>query len=115
MGLLLAITAGVVFAAALYMMRRRSIVKLVIGIALLGHAVNLLVFTSGHVTRDRAPIIREGAARPEGAVADPVPQALVLTAIVIGLGVLAFTLVLVHRVHKTTGADDLDELRSTDT
>ena len=58
----------------------------------------------------RAPIIPEGQTVMTGAFADPVPQALVLTAIVIGFGVLAFSLVLAHRVHAMTGSDDIDEM-----
>jgi multicomponent Na+:H+ antiporter subunit C len=49
-----------------------------------------------------------------GPVADPLPQALILTAIVISFGVLAFALALVHRTHQSIGTDDLDEMRSTD-
>ena len=53
--------------------------------------------------------------QPIGAYADPVPQALILTAIVIGFGVLAFALVLVHRANQMVGSDDLDSMKSTDT
>ena len=111
---LFAVTIGVLYAAGLYLVMRRSIVKLVLGLALLGHAANLLIFTVGRLSRDGALIIPPGA---EGLVpphADPVPQALVLTAIVIGFGVQAFALVLVKRAYRETGSDDLDALRSTD-
>jgi multicomponent Na+:H+ antiporter subunit C len=115
MTLLLATAIGALYAAGLYMMRRRSLVKLVIGLALLGHAANLLIFACGRVTRNPSPLIPAGATAPEGPIADPLPQALILTAIVIGFGVLAFTVALIYRAYRATGTDDLDELRSTDT
>jgi multicomponent Na+:H+ antiporter subunit C len=111
---LLAVVIGVLYAAGLYLVMRRSVVKLVLGLALLGHAANLLIFTMGRLSRAASPIVPAGA---EGLVpphADPVPQALVLTAIVIGFGVQAFAVVLVKRAHRETGIDDLDSLRSTD-
>jgi multicomponent Na+:H+ antiporter subunit C len=104
----LALVVGVLYATGVYMMLRRSIVKLLIGIALLSNAANLLVFSAAGVQRGRPPII-EGAGAAAG-TADPLPQALVLTAIVIGFGVLAFAIALIHRVHQETGSDDVDRL-----
>jgi multicomponent Na+:H+ antiporter subunit C len=60
-------------------------------------------------------VIPAGATQPTAPYADPLPQALILTAIVISFGVLAFAVVLFHRTYQTTGTDDLDELRTTDT
>ncbi len=111
---LLAFVVGILYAAGLYMVMRRSVVKLVLGLALLGHAANLLIFTVGRLSRADAPIVPLGAERLVPPHADPVPQALILTAIVIGFGVQAFALVLVKRAHRETGTDDLDALRSTD-
>jgi multicomponent Na+:H+ antiporter subunit C len=103
----LAAVIGALYATGVYMMLRRSAVKLLLGIALLSHATNLLVFSAAGVVRGRPPIVPEDGAAA-AAVADPLPQALVLTAIVIGFGVLAYAATLVHRVHQETGADDLD-------
>ena len=111
---LLAVVVGILYAAGLYLVMRRSVVKLVLGLALLGHAANLLIFTVGRLSRAAAPIVPPGAERLVPPHADPVPQALILTAIVIGFGVQAFTLVLVKRAHRETGTDDLDLLRATD-
>ena len=111
---LLAAVIGVLYASGLYLVMRRSVVKLVLGLALLGHAANLLIFTVGRLSRAAAPIVPAGAERLVPPHADPVPQALVLTAIVIGFGVQAFALVLVKLAHRETGTDDLDALRSTD-
>jgi multicomponent Na+:H+ antiporter subunit C len=106
----LAVVVGVLYATGVYMMLRRSIVKLIIGIALLSNAANLLVFSAAGVRRGLPPIVGEGAAQVAGQVADPLPQALVLTAIVIGFGVLAFAVALIHRIHQETGSDDVDRL-----
>lgn len=110
-----AVLVGVLFAAGLYMLMRRSIVKVIIGLALLSHAVNLLIFTAAGLRRHAPPIVPEGSAVPVVPVVDPVPQALVLTAIVISFGVLAFLVVLIHRVYGAVGTDDLDQLNRTDT
>ncbi len=112
--LTMAIVIGGLYAAGLYMMLRRSIIKLIIGLGLLGHAANLLIFTTAGLTRGRPPLIAAGESAPPGNIADPLPQALILTAIVIGFAVQAFTLVLVHRAVQTVGAHDLDELTMTD-
>ena len=111
---LLAIVVGVLYSAGLYMMMRRSIVKLIIGLALLGHAGNLLIFTAGGLTRGAPPLVPEGASAPTSPVADPLPQALILTAIVISFGVLAFALVLIQRAHRVVGSDDIDAITTTD-
>ena len=111
---LMAILIGVLYAAGIYMMLRRNIVKLIFGLALLGHAANLLIFTIGGLVRARPPLALPGEVAPPPGVADPVPQALVLTAIVIGFALTAFTAVLVKRVYQTTGTDDSDALRSTE-
>jgi multicomponent Na+:H+ antiporter subunit C len=107
---ILAIAAGVLYGAGFYLMLRRRLAQLIVGLGLLSNGTNLLIFTAGGLTRARAPIVPEEADDRIGAYADPVPQALVLTAIVIGFGVLAFSLVLAHRVHATTGSDDIDEI-----
>lgn len=111
----LAIVIGGLYAAGLYLMVRRSIVKMIFGLALLGNAANLLIFTVGRLTRGRPPYVAVGGIEPIPPVADPLPQALILTAIVIGFGVQAFALVLIKRVYQTVGTDDLDEMTTTDT
>ncbi len=111
---LLAYVVGGLYAAAVYMMLRRSIVKLVIGLLLLSNAANLLIFTVSGLTRGAPPLIGEGGAIPE-VMADPLPQALILTAIVISFGVLAFAVVLINRAYQVVGEEDLDEMKGTDT
>jgi len=116
MNTLMAIAVGVLYAAAIYLILRRSIVKLVIGLVLLSNAANLLIFTSAGLTRYAPPLIPEGArSLPIDQVADPLAQALILTAIVIGFGVLAFAVVLIHRAYEVVQADDMDQMKDTDT
>ncbi len=110
MEVLLALAAGVLYAAGIYLMLRRRLAQLIIGLGLLSNGTNLLIFTAGGLTRARPPVVSQGAERLVAPYADPVPQALVLTAIVIGFGLLAFSLVLAHRVHATVGGDDVDEI-----
>lgn len=115
MEIVLAITVGGLYAAGIYMMLRRNVVKLLIGLGLLSHAANLLIFTAGGVVRGRVPVVPTGEMRPLATVADPLPQALILTAIVISFAVLAFAIGLIYRTYQTLGTDDLDELKATDT
>jgi len=112
---LLAFVVGSLYAGAFYMLLRRSLVKLLLGLALLSHAANLLIFTAAGLQRGRPPLIPEGADTLAAPYADPLPQALVLTAIVISFAVLAFGLVLFHRNYQELGTDDLDDMRATDT
>ena len=111
---ILALTVGALYTGAIYMILRRSITKFIIGLVLLGHATHLLIFTAGRPIPGAPPLIAEGAQQLTGLYADPLPQALILTAIVISFGAQAFTLVLVKRVYQTEGSGDLDEMRHTD-
>ncbi|HAA45921.1 MAG: multicomponent Na+:H+ antiporter subunit C [Halomonas sp. 54_146] len=112
---LMAVAIGLMYATAIFMMLRRSIVKLVIGLMLLSNAANLLIFTTAGMTRGAPPLIPEGMMQPPSGVADPLPQAVVLTAIVIAFGVLAFAVVLIRRAYEVVKADDLDKMKDTDT
>ena len=110
MEVLLALASGVLYAAGIYLMLRRRLAQLIIGLGLVSNGTNLLIFTAGGLTRARPPVVAAGAAALEPPYADPVPQALVLTAIVIGFGLTAFSLVLAHRVHGSVGTDDVDDV-----
>jgi multicomponent Na+:H+ antiporter subunit C len=111
---LLAYVIGVLFSCAIYMMLRRSIVKLVIGFMILGNAANLMIFTVPGMRRNAPPLIPTDATVPLIPVADPLPQALILTAIVISFGVLAFAVVLIHRAFEVVKTDDLDQMKEAD-
>ncbi len=111
----LALVVGGLYAAAIYMILRRSIVKLVIGLLLLSNAANLLIFTVSGLTREAPPLISAGLDAPLAPTADPLPQALILTAIVISFGVLAFAVVLINRAWHVVQAEDMDQMTGTDT
>ncbi len=114
MAFLLALLVGALYAGALYMITRRSLVKLIVGLALLSHAANLLIFSAGGARRAAPPLVCDAAVPHLQAMADPLPQALILTAIVISFGVLAFSLALLSRAFRITGEEDVDQLRTTE-
>jgi multicomponent Na+:H+ antiporter subunit C len=114
MELFYAILASALFASGIYLILRRNIVKLIIGMLLLSQSANLFIFLAGGLTQASPPLIEEGQKALVSPYADPLPQALILTAIVISFGVLAFFLVLLKRVYQTVQTDDLDEMRGTD-
>lgn len=114
MEIVLAIIVGLLYASGIYLMLRRSLVKLVIGLVLLGNGVNLLIFLLGGLVRGKPPIIAPTGNILSEIYADPVPQALILTAIVISFGMQAFAIVLIKRTYIVVGTDDMDEIHSTD-
>ncbi|HXH08315.1 MAG TPA: Na+/H+ antiporter subunit C [Alphaproteobacteria bacterium] len=107
----LALVIGGLYAAGIYMLLRRTLVKLLIGLVLLSNGANLLIFTAAGLKRGSPPVIPPDANELTTPVADPLPQALILTAIVISFAVTAFALVLGYRFYKTVGIVDLDQLR----
>lgn len=114
MNFLLALIVGLLYGAGTYLILRRSLVKVIFGLIFLGHAANLLIFTIGRLTKGAPAFIPKGAETLVEPYADPLPQALILTAIVIGFGVQAFAIVLFKRTYQTVGTDDLDKMKSTD-
>jgi multicomponent Na+:H+ antiporter subunit C len=109
-----AILIGILFACGVYALLRRSLVRVAFGLLLLSHAANLLVFTMGGLTPFRPAIIEEGETLLEAPFADPLPQALVLTAIVIGFGLITFVLALIMRAHRSVGSDDIAAFKTTE-
>lgn len=108
-----ALVVGALYAAGLYLLLSRNLVRMLFGLALLGHAANLLIFVSAGLTRGQAPIVGD-TPMAAGTYADPIPQALILTAIVIGFGVFAFALILIRRIVTLTGVEDVDALTTTE-
>jgi multicomponent Na+:H+ antiporter subunit C len=105
----LAILVGLVFAVSIYLMLSGVLVRFVFGFALASNAANLLIFTAGRLEYDRPPLIAAGAGVLDGPAANALPQALVLTAIVIGFAMLTFLLVLLYRTYAETGTLDADD------
>lgn len=114
MDLLLAILIGSLFGSGVFCLLRRSIMKLVIGIILLSQAANLLVFAAGGLTQDRPAFALTSTQLPPAGYADPLPQALVLTAIVIGFGLVVFSISLLLKAYRAVGSDDINAFNETD-
>jgi len=102
---------GGLYSCAFYMMLRRSLTKTLFGLVLLSNAANLLIFVAADLRVGRPALVPAGATVPDGVITDPLAQAFILTAIVIGFGVLAFAVVLIRRAHEVLGLDDFDELK----
>ena len=102
---------GLFFAAAVYLILSKFLVRVLLGVVLLGNGVNLLIFTSGRILREVPPVIPAGRDVPAALTANPLPQALILTAIVISFSFFAFLLVLVYRAYQDLGTDNGNEMR----
>ena len=107
----IAALSGVFLAAAIYLLLSRALIRMLLGLVLLGNAVNLLILVAGRLGRIVPPIALEGAKAPLTGAANPLPQALILTAIVIGFAMFAFLLVLAYRAYQSLEADDTDRMR----
>ena len=102
---------AIFFGVSVYLMLSKHIIRILLGIAILGNAVNLLIFTAGRLTRETPAIIPLGMDTVAGPVANALPQALILTAIVISFSFFAFLLVLAFRAYQEIGTDDTDGMR----
>jgi multicomponent Na+:H+ antiporter subunit C len=110
MEILMAVVIGILFTAATYLMLSKSLIRVIIGTGLLSHGAHLLILTMGGLKQGAAPILIDGTKD----YVDPLPQALILTAIVISFGVTAFILVLAYRSYQELGTDNMDKLRGND-
>ncbi|CAN7192277.1 Na+/H+ antiporter subunit C [Rhizobium sp. LjRoot98] len=106
-----AVLTGIFLAVAVYLLLSKFIIRILLGVAILGNAVNLLLFTSGRILREVPPVIGAGLDVPAGVTANPLPQALILTAIVISFSFFAFLLVLSWRAYSVLGTDNTDVMR----
>lgn len=102
---------GILVALSVYLLLGRQLLQWLFGIVILSSTTNLILFVSGRIYSTEPPFIPRGALTPAQAVANPLPQALILTAIVIGFGLLAFALVLVRRVWLVFGTTNSDKIR----
>jgi multicomponent Na+:H+ antiporter subunit C len=107
MEFVISILIGFLFAVGLYLILGRKLLRVVMGASLMSHGVLLFLITAGNLKRGASPIIQDGIAE----YVDPVPQALILTAIVISFATTAFSLVLAYKLYKRVGKDDLEKLR----
>lgn len=106
MEIVTALTTGGLAAVGMWLLLDRNLVRVVIGIAILGNAINLGVLTAGRLASDGAAFVGGGGAA--GQLANPLPQALVLTAIVIGFGIFVFALAVLRRIRDSHGITTTD-------
>ena len=110
MSLLLALTIAFTVTTGVYLTLSRDLFRCIVGLAVLSSAVNLIVFAAGRFGPLQPPIVAADTGRLAAMAANPLPQALVLTAIVIGFALLCFALALGARLW-TQGGGDTDHLR----
>lgn len=108
MELVLALAIGVLAGSGLWLVLRPRTFQVIVGLALISYAVNLFLFGVGRLALDRAPVLVDGIVRPAAQFTDPLPQALILTAIVIGFATTALLLVVLLAARGLTGTDHVD-------
>ncbi|MCK5887740.1 MAG: Na+/H+ antiporter subunit C [Alcanivorax sp.] len=113
MEIVLAIAIGVLTGSGVWLLLRPRSYQVIMGLALLSYAVNLFIFSMGRqgLSINKVPVLQNGVPTDLSHYADPMPQALVLTAIVIGVGILALALSLAIRVQRAYGTLDMREVR----
>jgi multicomponent Na+:H+ antiporter subunit C len=107
MTLVLALAVGVLYAAGTWLLLQRTLTRIILGLAMIGHGANLLLLMAGGLP-GLPPLIGD-ATREQGEFADPLPQAMALTAIVITFGTIAFLLALAHRSWVLTHDDEVED------
>jgi multicomponent Na+:H+ antiporter subunit C len=110
----MALFIGFLVAAAVFSLLRRSVFRLIIGLMFLSQAANLIVFTAGGLVAGESAVIPGDQTVLSPTAADPLPQALVLTAIVIGFGMLAFAIALIYRASRAVNSHDLNRFKTTE-
>src|SRR5690625_2000757 len=110
MEIIICILAGILFAAGIYNMLQKQLLRIAIGTGLISHAAHLFILTMGKLKRGQPPIIEEGITQ----YTDPLPHALILTSIVISFGVTAVVLVLAYRSVNENVTDNMGLLRGTE-
>lgn len=110
MEILMSVVIGILFMIGTYLVLTKSLLRVILGTAILSHGAHLLLLTMAGLKRGMPPLLGANAE----SYADPLPQALILTAIVISFGVTSFFLVLAYRAYNELDTDDLDQLRGND-
>lgn len=107
MEILMSVVVGIVFTVSVYLLLSRNLIRVILGTLTLSHGVHLLVITMAELQRGAPPLLNYS----EESFTDPLPQALVLTAIVIAFGVTSMLLVMGYRTYREHDTEDLDQLR----
>ncbi len=110
MEILMSFAIGILFTIGTYLILSRSLLRIILGTSLLSHGVHLLLLTMSRLKTGAPPLIGDDLAP----YTDPIPQALILTSIVISFGVTSFFFVLAYRAYQELKTDDMEELRGQD-
>lgn len=108
---LCAVLAGIMVAASIYLILDRNLIRFIFGLVLASNAVNLLIFTAGRLESRHPPLIPDKMTMGQELFANALPQALILTAIVIGFALLSFVFILFYRAYQTLGTVDTELMR----
>lgn len=103
----MSMSVGVLFMVGVYLILSKSLLRIILGTSLLTHGVHLLLLTMSRLKTGAAPLLGEGA----NSYVDPLPQALILTSIVISFGVTSLFFVLAYQAYRKLGTDNMDLLR----
>ncbi len=106
----MSVSIGVLFTVGTYLILTRSLLRIILGTALISHGVHLLLLTMSRLKTGAPPLLGESAST----YTDPLPQALILTSIVISFGVTSLFFVLAYRAYQELGTDDMEQLRGRD-
>ena len=114
MEVLLCWTVGILFAISVYLLLNKNLVRVLFGIILIGTSLNLLIFTIGRLTHNAPAFVGKKSLYHLSGYANALPQALILTAIVIGFGVVTYTLVLITKTWQALGTMDSDKMKESE-
>ena len=106
-----AILVGLMVAASIYLILDRNLIRFIFGLVLAGNAINLLIFTVGGMTSQPPPLIPHDLNAMREPFANALPQALILTAIVIGFALLSFIFILFYRTYQEIGTVDTESMK----
>lgn len=110
MEFIMAVLAGILFTTGIYNLLQKQLLRIIIGTGLISHGAHLFILTMGELKTGKPPILTEGVEN----YTDPLPQALILTSIVISFGVTSLLLVLAYRASQVNGTDNMEQLRGND-
>ena len=109
--MLCAILVGIIVAASIYLILDRHLIRFIFGLVLAGNAVNLMIFTVGRLENRRPPLIPDQVSAVTSPFANALPQALILTAIVIGFALLSFVFILFYRAYQSLETVDTEQMQ----
>lgn len=108
------LVVGCMIGGGIYLILERHILQYLFGLVLLSSGINLIVFINGRLQANKPPLVPSEGVVPIENITNPLPQALVLTAIVIGFGLLMFTLILFYKSYQITQNIDTNEIGEND-